>query len=1475
MNFTHISRWGFKQQLILAFTLGIFCLALISSFTISTYSSDGLRQQALEQGLKVTESFAQQSALALLYESAENAKEAARLTLSFPDVISVTIFQVNHDVLFSAGAKTAPLQQGGAAVWPLKAQLGGETDQVWYFIAPVFSDEVTDSSPFSVQTAAPDLIGYTRLVMSKASLDRVLNQVFRVNLYISLLLASLLLLVLLAITTRVTKPLQQLAEAMKRAQRGEKKVRSAVDGPQDIMRMEEAFNTMMNVLEARESELQKARDIALKSARLKGEFATNVSHDLRTPLNGVLGMLELLGSMGLTPKQQEYIEVALGSGRALLSLIEDILDFSRIEAGRLKSNNEDFNLRDVQKDVVGLLAGQAQRKGLDIGYLIESNVPARLFGDAGRLRQILMNLLGNGIKFTERGEVSVLVSVVSHQERRYLLRFEVKDSGIGILEEAQERIFEPFSQADGSTTRRYGGTGLGLAICRQLVELLGGEIGVGSRLGRGSRFWFTLPMDAVEREEEGYSSTLAGEKVLVVDDSEVNRQFLQQTLERWGIQQHGVSCGHDALKALKVAAAIDKPYRVVMVDQEMPHMDGASLSQAIKADAKLSDTAVIMMIRRWQVGHETIQLVDAAGYIETPVEESALHDAIANVLRPPQRLLKPVKTAAKRSTVHFAKSVLVVEDNRANQQVALGMLQRLGCTVELANNGQQALEMLAERTFDALLMDCHMPELDGYEATLRIRAEEQDQHLPIIAMTANVGEAEVERCYAVGMDDYLSKPLNLQRLQQSLQRWFVNNNDSVSKQDPLFQQSSERQSVSLDHAFLDELRDNVGSSFFMLLTVFMEDMPIYLQALRNAISDQNMTEMANVAHSVKGSARNLGAQPMAKFAAALEELGRSEQLGNAEVLQRSLETEYHAVKLELESLSGVEVELVSVQEVGDPFSVVVVDDDRGIRLALRTVLAGDGYQVKEAGNGEQALALCERQMPDLVLMDALMPVMGGFEACRRIRRLPSGESLPIVIITALDDEHSIDNAFAAGATDFIPKPLHFAVLRQRVARLLSASRAEKHVHQLAYHDTLTGLPNRALFMEHIQTLLSDEQEKRRFAVLFLDLDRFKSVNDSLGHDVGDLLLQAVAERLLRCVRSGDVVARLGGDEFTIILDNIRELEAVAKVAEKICEVISEPFTFMEQPVYIGTSVGVAVYPEDGESSSDLLKHADTAMFRAKEKGGHFQFYEPGMGAEVSRRLKLEHDLRGALERQEFLLYYQPQRCLKSGRMESMEALLRWQHPTRGLISPAEFIPYLEESGMIVALGEWVLSKACQQARMWLDEGYRSIRMAVNLSAKQLDEVALLEIVNKHLQQNRLQPHVLELEITESAMMKEPENVINTLMALKKMGVQLTIDDFGTGYSSLSYLKRFPIDCLKIDRTFVKGIVTDRTDAEILRGIVALAHGLGLQVTAEGVESQQQEQFLEECGCDQIQGYFFSRPRPAAEIESQFLQRQSD
>ncbi|MDQ7016192.1 MAG: EAL domain-containing protein, partial [Gammaproteobacteria bacterium] len=1095
-------------------------------------------------------------------------------------------------------------------------------------------------------------------------------------------------------------------------------------------------------------------------------------------------------------------------------------------------------------------------------------------GDAGRLRQILMNLLGNGIKFTEHGEVTVLVSVVSHKEQRYLLRFEVKDSGIGVSKEAQGRIFEPFSQADGSTTRRYGGTGLGLAICRQLVELLGGELGVESRVGRGSRFWFSLPMDVVDKQEEEYSSTLAGEKILVVDDSEVSRQFLQQTLERWGIQQHGVSCGHEALKALKVAAAIEKPYHVVMVDQEMPHMDGASLSQAIKADPKLSDTSVIMMIRRWQVGHETIQLVDAAGYIETPVEESALHDAISNVLRPPQLLLKPLKTASVRSTVNFAKSLLVVEDNRANQQVALGMLQRLGCSVVLAGNGLQAIEQLAEQKFDALLMDCHMPELDGYEATLRIRAAEKDDRLPIIAMTANVGEAEVKRCYEVGMDDYLSKPLNLQILKQSLARWFTDHNDVIPESvEPLVVSGKgDVASVSLDHAFLDELRDSVGGSFTMLLTVFLEDTPIYLQALRNAIADQNMLEVANVAHSIKGSARNLGAKPMAEFAASLEILGRKQQRGNALELQRCLEKEYHLVKVELESLSEVEVEFESVPEVGDSFSVLVVDDDRGIRLALRTVLVGDGYQVKEASNGQQALALCERQLPDLVLMDALMPVMGGFEACRRIRRLPAAENLPVLIITALDDEHSIDNAFAAGATDFIPKPLHFAVLRQRVVRLLTASRAEKHVHQLAYHDTLTGLPNRALFMERIQELLGYGEEKRRFAVLFLDLDRFKSVNDTLGHDVGDLLLHAVAERLLRCVRSGDMVARLGGDEFTIILDNIAELEPVAKVAEKICEAISKPFTFTEQPVYIGTSVGVAIYPDDGKNSTDLLKHADTAMFRAKEKGGEFQFYESGMGAAVSQRLKLENDLRGALERGEFVLYYQPQRSLKSGLMESMEALLRWQHPSRGLISPAEFIPYLEESGLIIRLGEWVLAEACQQARSWLDDGYEAIRIAVNLSAKQLDEVALLGIVNKYLQKNRLPAHTLELEITESAMMKEPENVITTLMELKKMGVQLTIDDFGIGYSSLSYLKRFPVDCLKVDRTFVEGVMTEQTDAEILRGIIALAHGLGLNVTAEGVESVQQEQFLQQCGCDQIQGYFFSRPLPAEEIESQFLQK---
>ncbi len=425
-------------------------------------------------------------------------------------------------------------------------------------------------------------------------------------------------------------------------------------------------------------------------------------------------------------------------------------------------------------------------------------------------------------------------------------------------------------------------------------------------------------------------------------------------------------------------------------------------------------------------------------------------------------------------------------------------------------------------------------------------------------------------------------------------------------------------------------------------------------------------------------------------------------------------------------------------------------------------------------------------------------------------------------------------------------------------------RAEETIKQMAYYDSLTGLPNRLLFQDRLrQALGRARRDGAQVALLFLDLDRFKVINDTLGHHIGDLLLQAVALRLGGCIRNGDTVARMGGDEFTVVLPNIASERDAAEVAQRILDVIAPPFALAKHELFVTTSIGISLYPPDGEDMDVLLQHADTAMYRAKERARNtFQFYAPAMNAAALRKLELEQHMRHGLERREFVVYYQPRVSSYTGEMRGMEALVRWQHPERGLIAPSEFIPLAEETGLIVPLGTWVLRTACRQNKVWQETGFRPLRVSVNLSAQQFQQPALVDQVAAVLAETGLEARYLELEITESMTMMQVERSMLVLPALKAMGVQIAIDDFGTGYSSLSYLKRFPIDTLKIDRSFVRDLTSDVNDAAIADAVIALAHSLNLSVTAEGVETEAQLCFLQERRCDEIQGYLVSRPVPA-------------
>jgi diguanylate cyclase (GGDEF)-like protein len=436
--------------------------------------------------------------------------------------------------------------------------------------------------------------------------------------------------------------------------------------------------------------------------------------------------------------------------------------------------------------------------------------------------------------------------------------------------------------------------------------------------------------------------------------------------------------------------------------------------------------------------------------------------------------------------------------------------------------------------------------------------------------------------------------------------------------------------------------------------------------------------------------------------------------------------------------------------------------------------------------------------------------------------------------------------------------------------------ASVEMEHLAYHDALTGLPNRPLFMDRlIMAVAQGARSNQKLAVFFLDLDRFKVINDSLGHSTGDGLLKAVAERIRHCVREGDTVARFGGDEFTLLIPRIDHIEDAAKIAQKILETLKIPFIITEHELFVTASVGISIYPSDGVDPETLVRNADSAMYRAKDQGrDNYQLYAPAMNARALERLALENMLRKAISHREFVLFYQPVADIQTKNIVGVEALIRWNHPELGLLSPAHFISAAEMSGLILPIGDWVLRTACKQLKSWQKRIHPGLTVAVNLSARQFQQPNLVEQIEEVLVEAGLEPEYLELEITESNAMQNAENTIHTLRELKSLGVHIAMDDFGTGYSSLNYLKRFPIDTLKLDQSFVRDVTTDPTDAAIATAVIAMSHSLNLKVIGEGVETEEQFAFLKEQKCDYIQGYLFSPPLAVADLETYLLERKA-
>jgi diguanylate cyclase (GGDEF)-like protein len=691
-------------------------------------------------------------------------------------------------------------------------------------------------------------------------------------------------------------------------------------------------------------------------------------------------------------------------------------------------------------------------------------------------------------------------------------------------------------------------------------------------------------------------------------------------------------------------------------------------------------------------------------------------------------------------------------------------------------------------------------------------------------------------------------------------------------------------------------------------------------------------------------------------------------------------------------------------------SALIVDDDAMMRLLIRQTLERAGFVCHEAQDGSMALEMFPLANPDIVLLDVVMPELDGYAVCERLRRTQSGALVPVLMLTGLEDNDSINRAYEVGATDFISKPITWGVLAHRVRYILRASQAfrdlaknqaslemaqriaqlggwewdltrnelhwsaqtfrilglepdavepsfelflervdtpdrdavraalrqavengtfdsrvirlrradgslryaqvqglctldargaaaqisgtiqdvtelreaKQRIRYLAYYDPTTGLPNRQAFTEQLQQALSlARRHHRQLAVLTLDLDQFKRINDTLGHAAGNELLVAAAQRLADAVRGEDLlsradaamdgrqhpaVARFDGDEFSLLITDLVQYHDAAKVARRLLEELRKPFRLDTSEMFITASIGLALYPLDGDDAQTLIKNAGAAMHFAKEQGrDNYQFYSRAMNATALEKLAIESQLRKALDRGEFLLHYQPKIQSSTGAVVGLEALIRWRHPELGMVPPAQFIPVAEETGLIVPIGDWVLREASRQNQSWRAQGFAPIHVAVNIASLHFRQRGLIDSVAQALRESGLEPALLELEVTESMLMQSVDATLETLSRLKDMGVRLAIDDFGTGYSSLSYLKRFPLDTLKIDRSFIQDLPRDAEDAAIAKAIIGMAHSLKLAVVAEGVEAPEQLAFLQQHGCDVVQGYLFSRPVPAEEL----------